>query len=217
VNTSPRSGVIGAALCGVLLVVAGAWHAGASSAPAIQTAQPQPPVVATVNMDRLFQPQVRDFADRVSEFEARLAQWDKDIADLTARIQKLQDDLETLELSPEQRREKATELFELEAQRQSKREILQRRAQFEEGEIYRLIYIHASEIIREVAQQEGYDLVFFDDRQTPPIGNSQAVPATSVKSAIGNRTVLHVGDSLDATDLVIARYNNEYDAGRWAK
>jgi len=219
VNRTSKAGAICTAIGAISLIGAGAWHAGASSAMPGHTRaqQSEPPVVATINLDELFQPSLTDFAERVRSFEEDLAKWDTRIANLTAEIQKLQDDLETMELTPEQRREKATELFEKEAMRQSLREIFQRRAQFDEGEIYRIVYIRAMEIIREVAEQEGFDLVVFDDRRTPPIMDRNSVPATSVKNAIGNRTVLHVNEALDVTQLVIARYNNEYQAGRWTE
>lgn len=59
-----------------------------------------------------------------------------------------------------------------------------------------------------VAEDNGYDLVLFDE----PIPDFRRVPPQQMDAALGSREVLWARESLNLTDQVITRMNNEYAA-----
>ncbi|MFG0327852.1 MAG: OmpH family outer membrane protein [Phycisphaerales bacterium JB037] len=212
------SGWIALSALGLGLIGLGSWHAGASAVPAnaeqIRTVAAN---VAVVNLDQIFQPELDEFSARIKDFQVQLAAWDKDLEDLRARVEAMRDDLETLDLTDDEAKRIAQELLETEALRNAKREIAQRRAVAEEGEIYRAIYAHARETIADIAREEGYDLVLFNDARTPDIADRRLVAPQDVKGAIRSQSVLFSSDSIDITSSLIVRMNNDFAAGRWSE
>ena len=59
-----------------------------------------------------------------------------------------------------------------------------------------------------VAQDNGYDLVLFDE----PVPDFRRIPPQQMDAALGSREVLWAAERLDITDQVVTRMNNEYAA-----
>ena len=205
--SAPRSARwLAAATLGAALTVTLAWQAGAASAPA--TARATPTTIAVVDMVKIFD-QLKAVRAKEVTFQQQLASFRDEINALTTQIEGLDADLKTLDLTPKAQREKAGKKFELEKLREARVAVLNRFAAIDSGTVYREVYQSVRTTVQQIAEQEGYDLVLMDDRPMPVPDNA---PDTQVQSAILSKHVLYATDSIDLTDLVITRMNNDFAA-----
>lgn len=183
-----------------------AWQAGAASTPA--PVQATPTTIAVVDMVRVFD-QLKEVRAREVKFQQQLQTFRAEINELTAEIDRLDADLKTLDLTPLAEREKAGKKFELEKLREARVAVLNRFAAIDSGTVYREVYESVRVTVAQMAQQQGIDLVLMDDRPMPVPANA---PDTQVQSAILSKSVLFAVDSIDLTNLVITRMNNDFAA-----
>lgn len=175
---------------------------------------PAAPIVATVQMEKLFDglDQRADAKAEVAALEAQLTREQKSKAD---SIDALESELENV--VDEQRREELTDQIALE---KIKFKFWQQAAnsELEVEKALRLQYLYTSikEAIRQLAGDAGYDMVILDDSADElPFDRDTRVPAQmQVLQQITSRKILYLNGALDITEDLIIRMNNEFRAAQ---
>ncbi len=191
----------------VLLVAATsaslAWTAG--------RAAPPPPVIATVDVSRVFQA-LNERNARIAELEARSAELRKGIAELENRLKS---------------EKSAYDVLPDGAEKQSKRQVLQRLVwQLEietklaqktvddlEAEMMRNLYLKIDDAAAKVARANGYTIVLASDE-------ASEIPEQNVNEimrVIALKRMLYVDPRHDISDELILFMNNEFGPGPAAK
>lgn len=201
-------GIIFASVIGALIASGFAFKAGANNAQ-ISAA---PTSVAVVDLVRLFQSldEMRERNEDVGREARRLRE---DLENRQRQIQSRMEDLESMNLSGSERDDRILDLRmregELAAREQGYTALIER----QEMRIILDMYPKVNETIREIAGEQGYDLVLLDDRsrQVPRIERgAQAISDTLLKE----KRILYANDAIDITQAVATRMNNNHAAGR---
>ncbi len=162
----------------------------------------KPVVVATIDMDRLF-----DNIDAAQAIDAKVVRVKAELAarlDVAkAEFKELQEDLESFapgtpahDHAADTARAKAGELRALEA-------FAEHKMQAAQGEGFRDLYVVVKQVAAEVAGEQGIDIVFVDDA-------SMAIRATDLQGTmqqISARRMLFANAALDLTDVLTQRVN----------
>ncbi|MHC4447123.1 MAG: OmpH/Skp family outer membrane protein [Planctomycetota bacterium] len=191
------------------VVVATAYQAGARRPMA-----PEPPVVAAVRIQPLF--------DGLLERAEAKTEVDALENEIRAEQSRRQASITTLE---EQREQASGAGKRKEFQEQIDLELLKMRfwlqeaaSELESEKAIRLQYLYRSikTAIRALAEAEGYDLVILDDSIELPNFDRDArvAPQVQVLGQITNTKVLHLNATLDITEDLIIRMNNEHRAAQ---
>jgi len=199
--TRRKSLIVTAAAAVVLMVWAGAYAASALQA--------QPTSVAVVNIEEVFN-QLKE----KQAIEANLrAQGDDLQAEEQAMKEKIGKLQEALKLLPpggpghaqkQEELEKAVLEFQVWGQFQQKKQQRERAVQIEG------LYNKTIKTIGEIATESGYDLVLFEEPKPQFQGNN----LQQIMAQLSLRKVLWAKDSIEITNTVTTRMNNEFDAGQ---
>ena len=175
---------------------------------------PAPPVVATVQMEPLF-----DGLQERAEAKAEVAALDSKLqSDLTARraaIQTLQEELENVVAAARRQ-----ELVDQIALAHMKLQLWQQNAmvELEIEKALRLQHLYSSikTSIKELAEDEGYDMVMLNDSADElPFDREARIPVQmQVLQQITNRKILYLNSALDITEDLVIRMNNEFRAAQ---
>jgi Skp family chaperone for outer membrane proteins len=196
----------------LLLVVLGsiiAYQAGA------QRGQPRrPAIAATVNL-----PAVLEGLKQRGDAEAELNALGEQII---AEQERRQSALQALEerrqaVADERERQSIDEELALAALNyQAWLRFANEKVDVEKALLLQELYRSIKKSIQEMAAAEGYDVVLVDDSLGELTVNpeSQVTREAQIRQQIISRRLLFTGTSLNITDDLIARMNNEYTAGR---
>jgi Skp family chaperone for outer membrane proteins len=191
------------------VVVAIAYQAGARRPMA-----PEPAVIAAVRIQPLFDG-LLERAEAKTEVDALENEIRAEQSRRQASITTQEEDLE--QASGAAKRKEIQERIDLE--RLKMRFWLQEAAsELESEKAIRLQYLYRSIkiAIRALAEAEGYDLVILDDSIELPNFDRDArvAPQVQVLGQITNTKVLHLNATLDITEDLIIRMNNEHRAAQ---
>lgn len=168
----------------------------------------QPTAVAVVDLVAVLEG-LNERADLERNLERELETRRQQIQDVNTQIETVQADLETLAAGSDERREKARELFELQAIGEARARAINQIVSIEKGAVFRELYEKIEEAIAELSQRDGYDAVFLNDATFPIPTNASDI---DVERAILSRSVLYAHPSVDITDSLVAFMNNQYAA-----
>ncbi len=183
------------------------WRAGADSAD--RRALAQPSTVALVDVERALN-ELDELVALNAELGVRVEERQKNLDALRVEIGNLQAEIEELPTNAtEKSRELRARMFELTETAKARTNAYQSLINIEKGEIIRPLYLKLLEAVDEVATQQGYDLVLFDNRALQVPMDVQGV----INEAIQAKTILYASDSLDITDQIILLMNNKYETG----
>lgn len=173
-----------------------------------QNAGAQPTRVAVVNVDEVF--------NNLAETRSIQAEIESQGEDLAREQQQRRDEIQNLEndysilaegsdAAREVREQLESKLLDYEVWQQFTERKMQRERAMRVGQIYRKINM----AVEQIAEREGYELVLFDE-DLPDFRGAQN--QQQVAARIQNRKVLHAADSLDISDRVLQRMNNEFES-----
>jgi len=187
------------------LAVAVGWRASAQNG----AEAPTPTRVATVDLARVFEA-LEERTVREGELRAFIDQQNSLITNLGDQLKQAQEDLELLVAGSPERRRKAEEVarlrIDLEVQGRFSEQLIDRRR----AEVFSALFAKIESSVAALAEQFGYDLVLNNDAGEPVPGNAEA----ETRAAMAARRVLFAGPSLDITDALVRRMNNDWNAGR---
>lgn len=173
--------------------------------------QATPTAVAVIDFDRLIN-QLDEFKRLQSEIESEGAAAKAFIDNLTREIENIEDELKQAKLSPEEQRQRRAARIVKSRTREVEAEVRKVQLDYKFNDGFRELYVKANTIVGQVAQEQGYDVVLLDDGRTP-IPSASTVSVQAMMNAVASRKVLYAGKSIDITDLVATRMNNNFAAG----
>jgi Skp family chaperone for outer membrane proteins len=144
------------------------------------------------------------------EYDQRLQDIKKEIDKIDANLDTMKDKKETAEF-----RSLAGERAVKQAQGKALGDVLTELMAEQNGAIVRPMYLKMVETIDRIAKADGWDLVLRDDRGiVPPAVNADGRPITAREVVLitTQRSVLAASDTIDITQAVINRMNNDYKA-----
>lgn len=171
--------------------------------------QLQPAVLATVDLERIFnQLDERDHAD--AELAEMANDLQKNIDAQVRRINLLEEDLEAFEQGSDKHQQTLEELSLLSLEYQADVEWSRQMIAFQRAVILRRIYSSIREFMVEEAKERGIDIVFVDDTvvELPPGDEEETTRQISA------RRMLYTNPSIDITDEVIRRMNEAFSRQR---
>ena len=191
----------------LLLAIGLIGLAGAGAQNAIQ-GRAQPTTVAVVQLARVFD-ELQQTTAINAEFSGRSQRLEREETDRRAEITRLENDLRDLlpgtSAHDQTQQQLAQKVIELQAWIEFQRQMLQRDHALQIEKTYRDIIGGISRVASDV----GYDLVIFKPAE---LEFSNAKPQ-QVFEEIRLRPVLYARNTIDITDQIIQRMNNEYEAG----
>lgn len=201
-------GILVAGVLSALIASGFAFKAGANNA----NMRAAPTAVAVVDLVTLLQnlDEMRERTERVGAEAQRLRE---DLERRRREVQSLEDDIRSMDFRGSERDDKVLELRiregELNALEQGYAIVIERR----EMRIILDLYPKVTQVVRELSNEQGYDLVLLDDRsrQVPGIERGgQAITDVLLKE----KRILYANDAIDITQAVTTRMNNNFAAGR---
>jgi len=199
--TRRKSLIVTAAAAVVLMVWAGAYAAGALQA--------QPTSVAVVNIEEVFN-QLKEKQAIEANLRARGDELQAEEQTMKEKIGKLQEALKLLppggpgHAQKQEELEKAVLEFQVWGKFQQQKQQRERAVQIEG------LYNKTIKTIGEIATESGYDLVLFEEPKPQFQGNN----LQQIMAQLSLRKVLWAKDSIEITNTVTTRMNNEFDAGQ---
>ncbi|MDX2017444.1 MAG: OmpH family outer membrane protein [Planctomycetota bacterium] len=211
------AGVVVAALggltaVGVLDLAGGLGSALGGARHAIAAPGFQPAVAAkvgVVDLEKLIAG-LEEIRVKEQEFQRRGEERQKQLQSAVDERKKIEDEVNLLPPSDPARREKVVKMLELDAVTKARYEGLQNVINLEKGQLFRDSYMKIQEGVRDLAEKEGLDVVFFDDRGLllPEIASFE-----ELNVRVQNKKILYAGPGVDFTERLIKKMNAEYRAG----
>jgi Skp family chaperone for outer membrane proteins len=173
-------------------------HRPASSAP--------PTIVATVNIERLFQN-----LDERSAADTRLTRLAEELDAETQRrqeeIERLNEELEIYAPGSRQHRELNEQIALKGYQLQAYLDFAMRKLDSEKSKFFRGLYDRIKQAVAAAAAENGYDVVFVDDSivDLPRDATEQ-----EMKRQISARRMLFATNQIDITDQLVGRMNRQF-------
>ncbi len=188
--------------------IAGAalFRAGASSMPVVPG--PSPSVVGLIDLT-LVTKGLNEIKDRNAALNTRAADFQKQLDDVSAQLNKINEEIKLLPAESKERRKKVFDGLELEQSAKAKQQILRKTIELEAGEILSDMYKKVTETAAKVAGKDGYSLILLDDRS---VSLPKDAPDEEINRAIFAKRVLFAAESVDLTQRIITEMNNEYGA-----
>lgn len=191
-----------------LLTLAAIGTVGYGVAHAAAQLMAKPTAVAVVDLQAVF-----DGAKIIEQFKADQLRWQEDFkTQRDARQKELENlkfELDALDKNSDQFKKKADDLQLKAYEFKVWGDFQQAKAQHEQGLQLHKLYRDTRTVIAQIAQEQGYDLVLFNDN-TGDINWNQA---QELNAQIQLRKVLYAADSIDITDQVLQRLNTMHTAG----
>lgn len=147
---------------------------------------------------------------RQNDFNAAITEAQTRLDSLKGEEERMIEDLQTMEFSDSEQRERLIELAELRGRAAGTREALEGVLGVEQGRIIASLYSKVTDTVADIARREGYDLVLVNDSSITPPADA---PSQAVQQTIRNRRVLYTNEALDITQLVIDEMNALFRAG----
>lgn len=196
-----------AALCVATLGICALWNASTPSADANAITQTgRATNMATINVARVLE-LLEERTDREQELMGEISDREATINAMTEQLKAIRADLEVMENDTPQRREKVEEGVRLSMQLEFENNFATRVLEVQRKEMQLALFNKIKSATQAYAGAEGWDLVLVTDHETE-------IPASlgpnETRGAILSRRVLSVNESIDITDEVARRMNNEY-------
>jgi Skp family chaperone for outer membrane proteins len=195
------------ALCAAGVVIGTSWRAAVAVPASEIAARATPSAVAVVNLNRLV-----DGLAELAELQERLKQRAdasrRRLEELGNQLKAVEQDLEEIR-DVEARVSKFAEKVELEAQLKTRREVLQRILDLEQGRVMRQTFLKIMDACKRLAETDGWDLILVDDRDGLP----DMATGEQITQLVMLRQVLYANERVDVTDQLITLMNNEFKAG----
>lgn len=172
-------------------------------------AQLQPAVVATVDLEKIFNRlDERSHAD--SELTQLANELQKNVDAIARRIKSLEEELEVYERGSDKYQETLEKLSLLSLEYQADVEWSRQMIEFQRTVILRRIYSNIREFMDKEAQERGIDIIFVDDTvvELPPGDEEETVRQISA------RRMLYTNPAIDITDAVIRLMNEQFSKQR---
>lgn len=167
----------------------------------------KPSAVATVNLEMLF----KNLVER-SAVDARLVAMAEELdgngLEMRAELDALVQDLELFSPGSRQYEDTSKQIAERGYRLQAYREFAVRKLEVEKAAALRDLYARIKDAVRDLADQEGYDLVLVDDAVVP-------LPTDATESdtwvQISARRTLHANPQIEVTDTLLRLMNDRYN------
>ncbi len=193
----------------ILLAVVAGYEVFAGRA-----AAPGPAVVAVVRIEPL--------ADGLKQFADANADVDRLLAEIETEAQRRREATEALKeqhsnaVGAKQREELSDKIAMERLKNESWFQMAKRELELDKAVRLQDLYKKIVDAINTLALSEGYDLVIVDDSSDvlPFYRSSRVVPQDQVRQQLTRRKVLFVNPSLDITEDLIMRMNNEFNAAQ---
>lgn len=201
---------------GRVIAVIAVIGAAAVLAFAARPAFMKPTVVVTVNLPVVMEgleARVRSEADLYQMAESITDEDESRKADLEAMQQQFKDWPEDDDAGRDALRD---ELVLKSLEFEQWRKLSYQKLDIQKSLLYRELYRSMKASLAELCGQNGYDIAILNDSEANLVINPEAqIPrAEQVRSQMTARSVLYVNPSVDVTDQLIARMNNEFKAGQ---
>ncbi|MDY7108806.1 MAG: OmpH family outer membrane protein [Planctomycetota bacterium] len=174
-------------------------HRASASAP--------PAVVATVNIERLFQN-----LDERSAADTRLTALAEELDAETQRrqeeIERLNEELEIYAPGSQQHRELNEQIALKGYQLQAFLDFAMRKLDNEKSKFFRGLYDRIKQAVAATASENGYDVVFVDDSI---VDLPRSATEEEMKRQISARRMLFATNQIDITDQLVERMNREFN------
>ena len=179
-----------------------------------RTAAPGPAVIAVVRIDPL--------ADGLKQFADANADVARLLGEIEAEAQRRREATKALREQhsnavDDQQREEFSDNIALERlKNESWSQTAKRELELDKAVRLQDLYKKILDAINTLALSEGYDLVIVDDsgEALPFYRNSRVLPQDQVREKLTRRKVLFVSPTLDITEDLIMRMNNEFNAAQ---
>jgi len=194
------------AVVGVASLGLNAWQTTATARNNMVAANPT--ALGVVNLETLMG-KLDEVKARNSSLQARGAERQKPLTELSNKLDKIRKDLETEPKDSKKRPEMIAEGVIIEKQAQAMKQAYQQLIELDKGAILADIYNKMTKSCEALAAKQGLDLIVVDDTSIRLPENGDANEMTS---AIQARRVLFAGKSVDVTDALATLMNNEFNA-----
>lgn len=166
----------------------------------------QPPKVAVVNTRYVLQ-KTKKYAEFVEKMQAEASEISQELKNLSDEIKKGEKALETRVKGSSDYLEMAQGLMEKEASLRARKEFQQNLMTLKEKQWTETMYEKVHQVIAEIAKKEGITLVLDGNPEL-----SREIPAPSPQElvlTIRTRKVLYFADTIDITEMVLAKIDAE--------
>lgn len=197
-----RTGLTGVAMAAVLVLACAALGTGRAAAP------PPPITAATVDLERLFEA-LEELASEQAHLQELGAAMDSENDTRQAELQRMDDELATLQAGTERYDELESQYIQKSIEYQAWIEFMRRQIDREKALVLEKVYGSVKQAVRDMAEQQGFDIVYLNDSLKPLQRGSEA----SIQQQISARRMLYTKPALDITEDLITRMNNAYAAG----
>ena len=170
----------------------------------VRPAPTQPAVIATVNLDVIFD-RLDEFASARDELKQEQDRLQQEMERRQAEIQSLEADLELFQPGSDQAARTSEQIAELSYNLQAFTEFATRKLDVEKADALEIIYERLRVVAGDLAQENGYDIIFVDDSIAKA---PTAITEAEMMKQISARRMLYAGRVIDVSDALIARMNN---------
>jgi Skp family chaperone for outer membrane proteins len=181
-------------------------HMGYTTWAMRQAAHLQPSVIATVNIEQLF----NGLAERAAE-DARIVQLAEKLqGEDKARndeIELTKQDLDLYREGSDEYTQTQQKIMELTIRRRSHLDYANARVDRERSRMLAGLYNQIKKVLDDLSDEFGYDIVFVDDSVVELPTN---VPETEMMRQISARRMLYTNPAIDITEDVVARMNQRF-------
>ena len=192
-----------AIVAALLLVGAMVWSAGAQNGAGAPASR-----VATVDLTQVIE-ELDERGVREQELQQFINLENQKLQEMGDRLEQAQADLDLLVAGSPERRRKAEDAarirIDLEVQNRFAEQLIDRRR----AEVFATLFEKIDAATEKVAQEQGIDLVLLDDSDMVPPRNSEG----ETRAFMGTRRIMYASETIDITELVVVRMNNEWNAG----
>jgi Skp family chaperone for outer membrane proteins len=173
--------------------------------------QAPPTAVAAVDVNKVLEDSAEAKAV-IARLDSVTAERQKKLVEIENAMKSLQTKLEAAPKGSPDRQKWVGELIELEAQGKVRKEVLTRISDLEAGPELWSLYVKITDAAKQIAAQQGYDIVIADDSFMPQIPEGKQLTASDVRRTTTDRQLLYVGPRADITQQVITLLNNQFNA-----
>jgi Skp family chaperone for outer membrane proteins len=171
------------------------------------SSQAPPTVVATVNIERLFQNlDERSAAD--TRLIALAGELDAETQQRQEEIDRLNEELEVYAPGSKQHQELNEQIALKGYQLQAYLDFAKRKLDNEKSQFFRGLYARIKQAVAATAEENGYDVVFVDDSI---VDLPQNATEQEMKRQISARRMLYATNQIDITDQLVERMNREFN------
>ena len=198
---------------GMFACLGAGFAVGLPAATAQRTGAAQPSAVAVVNVNKVLDAS-KEWEDSRGRLAASAQKRVAELEKLKEEISSLKQRIEAAPKASPERQRLAGELYEKGAQQEVREKVAVQLGDLEAGPEVWALYVRMNDAIRQIATQQGYDLVISDDSPLPNIAEGRQLLASNVTNMTTNRQILFAAPRIDITDQVITVLNNQYAAAK---